>query len=334
MWFWFFEARNDPQNAPVAIWLNGGPGSASTIGAFMGNGPCLLDSNGTKPNPSSWNNYANMLYIDQPIGVGFSYGTAKVNSTAVAVSHVWKFMQAFFVNFPQYESREFGLFTMSYGGHYGPAFADHFLEKNDKIETGAIKGQKIDMIALGIDNGWIDAALQSKAYVTYAYENSYRQLISSDKQEKLRKIHNVTVLPALSLCTAFEGNDTKCASAQQSYTSQILEAILLAPGAVFHMYDVRKNRAISTIGTIEVDPLEEYLERENVKKAIGAHSKYLGVNWEVNLAFASTGDGKFPARGFMLLKWLGARSLLPQLSDLVRRNITTLIWAGDAGQDI
>ncbi|KAN0087104.1 Alpha/Beta hydrolase fold [Elaphomyces granulatus] len=73
--FWFFEARHDPANAPLSVWMNGGPGSSSMIGLFQENGPCLVnpDSNSTYLNPHSWNNYVNMLYIDQPSQVGFSY---------------------------------------------------------------------------------------------------------------------------------------------------------------------------------------------------------------------------------------------------------------------
>lgn len=73
--FWFFEARKDPHNAPLAIWLNGGPGGSSMMGALSENGPCFVnaDSNSTYLNPWSWNNEVNMLYIDQPVQVGFSY---------------------------------------------------------------------------------------------------------------------------------------------------------------------------------------------------------------------------------------------------------------------
>jgi len=63
-----------------------------------------------------------MLYVDQPIGVGFSYGTDPVTSTVTAAPYVWKLLQAFFAQFPQYESRDFGIFTESYGGHYGPGY--------------------------------------------------------------------------------------------------------------------------------------------------------------------------------------------------------------------
>lgn len=64
-----------------------------------------------------------MLYVDQPIGTGFSYGTDEATSTVTAAPFVWKLIQAFFEAFPTYESREFGLWTESYGGHYGPEFA-------------------------------------------------------------------------------------------------------------------------------------------------------------------------------------------------------------------
>ncbi|KAK1752302.1 serine carboxypeptidase [Echria macrotheca] len=83
--FWFFEAREDPENAPLAIWLNGGPGGSSMPGLLEENGPCFIgsDSQSTVLNHRSWNNGVNMLYIDQPTQVGFSYDTP-TNATVVA----------------------------------------------------------------------------------------------------------------------------------------------------------------------------------------------------------------------------------------------------------
>lgn len=66
-------------------------------------------------NPYSFNEFANMLYVDQPIGAGFSYsngsGSSSVSSTVQAAPYVWTLLQSFFKQFPQYESRDFGIFT-------------------------------------------------------------------------------------------------------------------------------------------------------------------------------------------------------------------------------
>lgn len=82
MFFWYFPARQNSLNAPTAIYLSGGLGQSSLYGAVQGGGPCTIlpDANSTQSNPYSWNEHANMLYVDQPVGAGYSYDTL-VNST-------------------------------------------------------------------------------------------------------------------------------------------------------------------------------------------------------------------------------------------------------------
>lgn len=69
--WWFFESRKDPANAPLAIWMNGGPGSSSMIGLLSENGPCMInaDSNSSYLNPWSFNNEVNMVRLacDEPV---------------------------------------------------------------------------------------------------------------------------------------------------------------------------------------------------------------------------------------------------------------------------
>jgi hypothetical protein len=65
------------------------------IGLFQENGPCQFYNGASNPslNPYSFNNFANMLYIDQPAGTGFSYGTDSVTSTVTAAPFVWALLQ-------------------------------------------------------------------------------------------------------------------------------------------------------------------------------------------------------------------------------------------------
>ncbi|KAF3482015.1 carboxypeptidase S1 [Arthroderma uncinatum] len=75
IYFWYFESQIKPKTAPLAIYINGGPGAGSMVGVFVESGPCRMSDDGrsTFPNEHSWNKEANLLYIDQPVQTGFSY---------------------------------------------------------------------------------------------------------------------------------------------------------------------------------------------------------------------------------------------------------------------
>ena len=87
------------------------------IGLFQEHGPCRItnDSSSVTLNPYSWNNEANILYIDQPVGVGFSVGHSTVSTSEEAAVDIWTFMQIFLsdTRFAKYKSRKFALWTES-----------------------------------------------------------------------------------------------------------------------------------------------------------------------------------------------------------------------------
>jgi carboxypeptidase C (cathepsin A) len=111
-------------------------------GLFKENGLCKFDLGAHNTEP------VNMLYIDQPVEAGFSLGKNTTSSTEGASLYVWKLIQAFYAAFPEYKSRDFGIFTESYGGHYGAHFAKYILAQN-KTKTGEL----VNLVALGINNG-------------------------------------------------------------------------------------------------------------------------------------------------------------------------------------
>jgi carboxypeptidase C (cathepsin A) len=64
MFYIYFESKNDPANDPLILWLTGGPGCASEIALFYENGPYKVNGHELTGNPESWNNFANLLYVD------------------------------------------------------------------------------------------------------------------------------------------------------------------------------------------------------------------------------------------------------------------------------
>jgi carboxypeptidase C (cathepsin A) len=285
MWFWFFEARNNPTTAPLATWFNGGPGCSSMIGLFQENGPCHFVNGDSTPslNPYSWNSYANMLYIDQPIGVGFSYGTDSVTSTATAAPYVWKLLQAFYAQFPQYENRDFGIFTESYGGHYGPEFAYYFEQQNAAIAAGKASGLSINLVALGINNGWYDSIIQDKAYIDFSYSNNYTQLISQSQYNSYMNSYTSSCLPALQSC-ASSGSNSACENADNTCYNTIEGP--LSEVADFDVYDIRQ----PSNDPYPPSTYISYLQTKSVMTKIGAKSTYQECPNAPYNKFASTGD--------------------------------------------
>ncbi|OHF02094.1 serine carboxypeptidase [Colletotrichum orchidophilum] len=312
MFFWFFEARKDANMAPVALWLNGGPGCSSMLGLFQENGPCTFNkAPGAEPvlNPNSWNNVANMLYVDQPIGSGFSYGTSDTDSTVKAAPKVWALMQSFYSKFPDYKGREFGLFTESYGGHYGPEFIDHFQSQNDAIDKGTVKGEKIKIVALGIGNGWIDPVVQYKDYVEYAVNNTYNKIIDQGKFDELMQAYEKDCKPAMAKCTGLEGQNDACVAAETACYNAVEAPIEAAK--TFNVYDVRAQD-----DKFPPETYQEYIKKPEIMKAIGAKSEYKECPQAPYDKFTSTGDGQ--------------RSFLNKLQDITKKDVQVLIWAGDA----
>jgi cathepsin A (carboxypeptidase C) len=72
-YMFYTSSSKTPTTDPVVLWLNGGPGCSSLMGAFQENGPFLFNINATglqaTINPYSWNTFANVLYIESPAGV-------------------------------------------------------------------------------------------------------------------------------------------------------------------------------------------------------------------------------------------------------------------------
>lgn len=135
--YWFVEARDvDPAEAPLALWTNGGPGCSGLIGFMTEQGPFRPNEDGSlKLNEYAWNQQVNYLFIEQPVGVGFSYSTTRSNYINVgddeAAANNYKLIVNFLDRFPEYATNEFFISAESYGGHYMPTLAKYIVDNND-----------------------------------------------------------------------------------------------------------------------------------------------------------------------------------------------------------
>lgn len=83
--YWFVTSQRDPIKDPLVLWLNGGPGCSSLDGFLSENGPLHVNDNGDTlyENKFSWNKIANVLYLESPAGVGFSYSDDQQYATDI-----------------------------------------------------------------------------------------------------------------------------------------------------------------------------------------------------------------------------------------------------------
>ncbi|KAH7100866.1 peptidase S10, serine carboxypeptidase [Auriculariales sp. MPI-PUGE-AT-0066] len=169
LFFYFFESRSDPEVDPVLMWINGGPGCSSSIGAFMELGPCNIhDYNGPRYNPHSWNTKTNLFFLDEPIGVGFSYADhgETVFTTEEAAIDVAVFITIFFETFSQFQGRAFHMSGESYGGRYLPVFASAVYDAN---AIAVAEGRTpINLQSVLIGNGITDFATMTYSYYDMA----------------------------------------------------------------------------------------------------------------------------------------------------------------------
>ncbi|KAL1491742.1 hypothetical protein ABEB36_012293 [Hypothenemus hampei] len=165
LFFWYFPAQDDPANAPVVLWLQGGPGATSLIGLFAENGPFTVKSKrGLKLRKYSWTRNHNVVYIDNPVGTGFSFtnGGYAQNETKVG-QDLYNGLIQFFTLFPDLQKNEFFITGESYGGKYVPAISYTIHQQNPNAKL------KINLQGLSMGNGLSDPEHQFK-YGVYLYQ--------------------------------------------------------------------------------------------------------------------------------------------------------------------
>jgi cathepsin A (carboxypeptidase C) len=301
----FFESRNDPENDPVVLWLNGGPGCSSLTGLFLELGPSSVNEDiELVPNPYSWNSNASVIFLDQPVNVGYSYSGSSVSNTVAAGKDVYALLTLFFKQFPEYARQDFHIAGESYAGHYIPVFASEILSH---------KKTNINLKSILIGNGLTDGLTQ------YQY---YRPMACGDGGWP-------AVLDEQS-CQAMDNALPRCLSLiQNCYDSESIWSCV--PASIYcnnallapyqrtgrNVYDIRgtcKDR--SNLCYPQLGWVSTLLNKPAVMEALGVEvGSYDSCNFDINRSFLFQGDWMQPFH-----------RLVPSLLE----KMPVLVYAGDA----
>lgn len=307
LFYWFFESRNDPKNDPVVLWLNGGPGCSSLMGMLYELGPSKILSKGkVEFNPYAWNNNASVIFLDQPVGVGFSYadsGEATVTNTRASASDAYAFLSLFFLQFPEYKDLGLHISGESYAGHYIPAIATEIMKHPER---------EFKFSSVLIGNGWTDTYHQVAGYGPMACgEGGYKSVLTDEQCAKFNS--------SVARCQWLDGQCYKHADRFRcipaTYTCDSILDPYIKTG--LNPYDIRKPCVgASDLCYDDMDGYLDFLNDPKVQEAIGAEVvTYEGCSDAVFNAFTYTGDGGKPFQY--------------DVADLLEKKLPVMIYAGD-----
>ncbi|KHN97401.1 carboxypeptidase Y precursor [Metarhizium album ARSEF 1941] len=301
LFYWFFESRNDASKDPVVLWLNGGPGCSSFIGLFDELGPATIRKPDLVPvnNPYSWNSNASVIFIDQPVDVGYSYGNGTAANSQAAAKDIYAMLSLFFHQFPTYAGRDFFVTGESYAGHYIPAIGKELLSHNDS---------NINLKGLAIGNGLTDPYIQYMYYrPTACGQGGYPAVLSPSDCQSMK---NAEPECQRQIKACYDGAGTgACSRATTNCNNNLLG--IYQSGTDKSVYDIT-----SPVGTGNTSYAVQFLASAKTKQALGVEAgrAYDQCNFDVYGDFVRNGDWMTPAQ-----------RVIPGILE----KIPVLIYAGD-----
>ncbi|KAJ9175095.1 hypothetical protein P3X46_013677 [Hevea brasiliensis] len=188
MFYYFIESEGNPKEDPLLLWYSGGPGCSAFNGLIYEIGPLefnISDYEGGLPSlsyyPYSWTKTASILFVDAPVGTGFSYSTTAegwaVSDTSTGVQ-VYEFLKKWLIDHPQYLKLELFVGADSYSGISATLAIQNILDGNG---YGREPHLNLKGYILGCPR--IDGQIQENSKIIYAH----RMALISDELYKATK---------------------------------------------------------------------------------------------------------------------------------------------------
>ncbi|KAF7976195.1 hypothetical protein HWV62_7370 [Athelia sp. TMB] len=321
LFFWFFESRNKPKNAPLTMWLNGGPGCSSSTGLLFELGPCSISDNGknTTSNPYSWNTHSNIIFLDQPVNVGYSYGDSSVDTSPVAGQDVYAFIELFINRFKEYSEKPFHLAAESYGGTYAPHIASVIHAENKALALAPTPSRKhINLASVILANGMTDNYVQMGSIPEYLCNGPY-PIYDDPEGAQCQALRSKvpTCQRLIQACRDYKSKLT-CIPAVMYCNSQLYGPIQQSG---LNPYDARRACDPEKDGQLcyrQMGWIETWMNDPKNKAALGVTSdkKFESCNMQINQAFMMQGDSMH-----------NSGLLLPEL---IADGVRLLVYAGNA----
>ncbi|KAA3674280.1 cathepsin A (carboxypeptidase C) [Paragonimus westermani] len=297
--YWFLEAVEKPDQAPLVLWLNGGPGCSSLGGLLTENGPFMVqDGQKLIPNPYSWNKFANVLYLEAPAGVGYSYakdGNVTTDDDLTSLNSYHALIH-FMEKFPAYKNRDLFICGESYAGVYVPTLALRILQNSAEVFN--LKG-----IAIG--NGLVNRKLNDNSLICFV---NYHGLV--DESLWNEALNNCCDSQCDNKCMFTDDQDISC---QETFKVLIqLYMVFNLSATICHNCHLRV--AVTIVSVILVKSAEVKIDSiRNVLLGLNIYNLYTkcaGGVLENSARMRSVSVGK--------LKGFAKR---PELANLFRKNV-------------
>ena len=303
IFYWMFQSRSAPETDPLVLWLTGGPGCASEVALFYENGPYQFSEDSTlKTNQYSWNQVSNLLYVDQPIGTGFSKGGIHdARSETEVAEDMAQMLRGFLEQNPEFEGRDFYITGESYAGHYVPAIS-YYLVNNATDVNLNLKG-------MAIGNGLTDPYEQYPQYAKFSYENG---LISKKWEDVLNG--GFKACQALIYESQQKGGRILDVAALE-YCQILADTCIGNPmSPKFNVYDIRIPCDTPPL-CYDFSQSDAFLNRDDVQQVLGV----TGRKWVECDSMVHT---------YLLGDWM--LNLMPQVASILdNTDIEVLVYSGD-----
>ncbi|KAI3928694.1 hypothetical protein MKW98_024295 [Papaver atlanticum] len=298
LFYYFVEANSvNPLSRPLTLWLNGGPGCSSLgFGAFMEHGPFQPDKNGFLINNKfSWNLESNMLYVESPIGVGFSNTSSNYvmwNDTTTAADNV-KFIVNWLEEFPEFKDSDLYLAGESYAGHYIPQLAALLLEYNKQPN---IKPINLKAIALGnplldldisinaADYLWSHGAISDatlKLLKTVCNDSRFvREHVHGIRTQGCKDVFNIV---GDEIGVDIDRNDLllpQCLSLPSLSSARSVNSEQFKPNGMLAAIHASLDRSGNTGDPCLADRIFSYINKPQVQEALHASTTHLTSSWD------------------------------------------------------